>query len=77
MSAKSTAALIASLFDNDGTRCLTMLGDHIDDICVKQNGTLDINGEQWRYAFPDGSAITGTSNGWDIEGDKPFVMAGA
>lgn len=73
----TTAKRIAAQLDNDGSCWETKDERTLDDLCEAEEGTVDRDGEFWRYVFPDGSALTGTAGGWDLEGSEPFLMAGA
>ena len=64
--------------DYSPNRCGVYLADYLDlveDRCPENYYERD--GEDWRFQFSDGSALTGNANGWDIEGDEPFVFKGA
>jgi hypothetical protein len=72
----STAQTIAGLFNNDGM-IWEVDGVTLDEACLTAGGVAEHEGEDWRYEFDDGSALTGNTNGWDIEGSAPYVMAGS
>jgi hypothetical protein len=55
-------------------RARSVLGEETAYVEVsKGEGVFDAT----RYEFPDGSAIVVAGDAWDIEGDEPFVWAGA
>jgi hypothetical protein len=81
----STAEKVAALFGNDGTCWETDDERTLDEVCQECGGTIEkADAEElknpdlvpWRYVFDDGSAICYGEAGWDIEGSRPFLMAG-
>jgi hypothetical protein len=72
----NTATKIAAAFDHDGTCFELPNGQTMDDECLIAEGVgTKGDGDQWRYEFPDGSALTGNAAGWDIEGTHAFTMS--
>lgn len=72
---------IAAQFGNDGLNWHDAENRHLDEVCEAltsrewRDGYR--TGDTYRYEFADGSAIVVAGDCWDVEGDEPFVLAGA
>lgn len=72
----TTAQKIATLLNDDGLNFEAEDGSTLAALCEAEDSLIERDGEDWRYQFADGSALTGNASGWDEEGSRPYRMAG-